>query len=87
MSFRPEDVDLAEVAESLERTTSGVPLMGYFEGKTALRDLVVTELGCSELEAEQVVDTMVSTGFLRYSGDLRAPTDEGLWVFQNSAAS
>lgn len=85
MSFRPEDVDLADVTESLERELSGSSPVGYAEGKTTLRDLVVALLQCSELEAEQVVDTMVARGFLRFSGDPSAPVDDGVWSVDTSA--
>jgi hypothetical protein len=79
MSFRPEDVDLADLADALDRELEGSTPAGYVEGKTALRDLVVGLLECSELEAEQVVDTMVARGFLRFSGDPSAPIDDGVW--------
>jgi hypothetical protein len=84
MSFRPEDVDLADLTEALERELDGNAPVGYAEGKTALRDLVVGLLECSELEAEQVVDTMVARGFLRFSGDPSAPIDDGLWSVDTS---
>jgi len=84
MSFRPEEVDLADLAESLERELAGNTPVGYSEGKTALRDMVVSLLESSELEAEQVVDTMVARGFLRFTGDPTAPVDDGVWQVDTS---
>jgi len=47
--------------------------VGYLPGRTALRDAVVDHLECSQLQAEEVVDTMIVQGFLRYEG---APASE-----------
>jgi hypothetical protein len=66
--FRPDDVDLAQLADALKRTFENSPPIGYLLGRTALRDAVVDHLRCSLLEAEQLVDTMVSRGFLQYQG-------------------
>ena len=85
MTFRPEDVDLAVLAEYLAGLIASAPAAGYVEGKTTLRGLVLAELRCSELEAEQVVDTMVAQGFLRYSGDPQGPSDDGVWRVDPSA--
>lgn len=64
-----EDVDLETLAGSLrDRTPLGEP-RGYLRGKSALRDLVVSILGCSELEAEDLVETMESRGYLRFEGN------------------
>lgn len=79
MVFRPQDVDLADLASSLERALGRLSPPGYREGKTTFRDLVVRELQCSELEAELVVDTMVERGFLRFTGDPAAPVEVGVW--------
>lgn len=85
MSFSPEDIDLADLAESLERELGGRAPVGYVEGKTALRDLVVQLLRCSELEAEKVVDTMDARGFLSFTGDPGAPVDDGVWLIDSTA--
>lgn len=80
MSFRPEEIDLADVAGTVQRGLLGSsPVMGFAEGKTVLRDQVVELLGCSELEAEELVDTMVARGFFRFSGDPGSPVDDGIW--------
>ncbi|MBI5546679.1 MAG: hypothetical protein HY901_22580 [Deltaproteobacteria bacterium] len=64
-----DDVDLAQLAQSLrERAPAGEP-RGYLRGKAALRDMVVRILGCSELEAEDLVETLESRGYLRFEGN------------------
>jgi len=72
-----EEVDLAEVTAALRRRFSGAAPAGYLDGRTALRDAVVDELRCSELEAEELVDTLVARGFIRYEGDPSAPLEDG----------
>ena len=76
MTFRPEDIDLAQLAEDLERTFGNHPPTGYLPGRTAFRDALVAKLGCSQLEAELLVETMISGGFLRYMGTPTEKIDE-----------
>lgn len=47
------------------RETCGPSLMGAIVGRTRFRDEVARHLGCSKLEAETLVDTMIGRGFLR----------------------
>jgi hypothetical protein len=77
--MNPEAVDLAALAERLGKQTPSSPIGGYLVGKTWFRDAVVSNLGCSELEAEQIVDTLVMRGFLVYSGDPRSASAPGVW--------
>ena len=73
MTFEPEEVDLAELARELDSAFEGRPPVGYLLGRTALRDATVQILQSSQLEAEDIVDTMIARGFLRYEG---APAQE-----------
>jgi hypothetical protein len=42
---------------------------------------VAEELNCSELEAEEIVDTLVERGFARYQGDPAAALDDqSFWL-------
>jgi competence protein ComEC len=67
---RIEDVDLMEVAERLRRhIPEGEPPVGYLRGRSYFRDVLVHELGCSELEAENLVDTLEMNGYLKFAGD------------------
>lgn len=84
MNPLPEEIDLAVLAASMVQAFAGSPPAGYVEGKTALRDWVVSRLDCSELEAEQIVDTMVARGFLRFTGDPGASLDDGVWQLELS---
>lgn len=59
-----ESIDLAVLLEVLDRRCG--PLVdGEVVGRTRLRDEAALYLGCSALEAERVIDTMVGRGFLR----------------------
>ena len=60
----PESIDLARLTGQLREAVSP-PVQGSVEGRTRLRDAAVRILDCSLLEAERVIDTMVSRGFLR----------------------
>jgi hypothetical protein len=72
-----EEVDLAELTGALRARFAGSAPSGYLDGRTALRDAVTEELGCSELEAEEIVDTLVARGFAHYEGDPSAAMDDG----------
>jgi hypothetical protein len=76
MPVRVEDIDLAALAEALQRTFEGHVPTGYLPGRTVFRDAVVEELECSQLEAEQLIDTMIGRGFLRYQGDPAEQVDD-----------
>lgn len=60
----PESIDLAELVRVV-RGLCGSALPGEIVGKTRMRDALVTHLHCSELEAEQLVDTMIGRGFAK----------------------
>lgn len=79
----PDDLDLNELRSQLARRFRGVAPVGYVRGKSALRVAVVDILQCSELEAEQLVDTLESRGLIRYEGDRRDEVDdlEHRWRF------
>jgi hypothetical protein len=69
-------MDLAQVATELMRIFAGNAPRGYLPGRTLLRDAVVSKFNCSQLEAEQLVDTMKSRGFLRYDGATSTGIDD-----------
>jgi competence protein ComEC len=65
-----DDLDLGDVTERLRRhIPEGEPPVGYLRGRSYFRDVLSHELGCSELEAEELVDTLEMNGFLRFEGD------------------
>jgi hypothetical protein len=62
-TFDPTQIDLAELARMLAQTC-GELVSGLIVGRTRFRDALVAHLGCSQLEAELLVDTLVARGFL-----------------------
>lgn len=86
-SIAPESIDLAELSFELGQHFDERAPVGYLEGRTILRDLVVDDLGCSELEAEELVDTMIARGFFRFSGDPGSAADVGTWELSPIASS
>jgi hypothetical protein len=69
--FDVEDIDLELLAQQL-RDTFGPSVEGAVIGRTRLRDAVGYQLGCSLLEAEALVDTMVARRFVVARRDLAA---------------
>ena len=61
-----EDVDLARLAESIRGRLGARLEASYLRGKSILRDAVVAELACSEVTAEELVETMELNGFVRF---------------------
>jgi hypothetical protein len=64
-----EDLDLRELTEDLKRTLGHGEPVGYLRGKSMMRDVLVQMRGFSELEAEELIDTLELRGFLRFLGD------------------
>jgi len=75
----PEDLDLAELARDLQRALRNRGAEGYLRGKSLMRDLLVEEHRFSQLEAEELVDTLELRGFLHFLGDpsRRSAVDTG----------
>jgi hypothetical protein len=65
----PEDLDLKKLAEELRAALGDTRPLGYLRGKALMRDALAHEKGYSELEAEELIDTLESRGFLKYLGD------------------
>lgn len=64
-----EQIDLNRVSARLARRFGSRPPVGYLRGKTAMRDALATDLECSAVDAEALIDTLESRGFLRFDGD------------------
>lgn len=65
-----ESVDLKQLAEMIRRhVPPNDPPVGWLRGRSYFRDVVAHELGCSDLEAEQLVDTLEANGYLRFEGN------------------
>jgi hypothetical protein len=59
-----EQIDLRELTVALQREFRQVPLLGAMTGRTQLRDATAERLGCSLIEAECLIDTLVLRGYL-----------------------
>jgi len=71
--FDPEAIDLAALVRHLHALV-GPAVEGAVVGRTRLRDEVARHLGCSMLDAENIIDTMIGRGFLvRSDGDEAPP--------------
>lgn len=76
-----ESIDLAALAGELAGAFGGSAPEGYLLGRTALRDAIAAHLGCSAVMAEDLVETMISGGWLRFDGDpTSVPEGGGRWV-------
>ena len=65
-----ENIDLSELARMLQgHIPPGEPPVGYLRGRSYFRDVIAHELRCSEMEAEQLVDTLEMNGYLHFEGD------------------
>ncbi|NVJ10547.1 hypothetical protein HUW63_35745 [Myxococcus sp. AM001] len=71
----PEDIDLQQLTADLKNALGPGEPIGYLRGKSVMRDLLVDMRGFSELEAEELIDTMELRGFLRFLGD---PTERSV---------
>jgi hypothetical protein len=65
----PEETDLKELAEELRVSLGPGEPEGYLRGKALMRDVLVDHKGYSELEAEELIDTLESNGYLKFLGD------------------
>jgi hypothetical protein len=65
-----DHLDLAAVAERLRRhIPTNEPPVGYLRGRSYFRDVLAHEFELSDLEAEELVDTLELNGYLRFLGD------------------
>jgi hypothetical protein len=61
-----DDIDLASLAELLRVQLGSSLETSYLRGKTLLRDTLTAHLGCSDAEAESLVDTLELQGYVRF---------------------
>ena len=78
-----EEIDLRKLVDELRAMLPGGPI-GYLRGKSLMRDVLVHDHGYSELEAEELVDTLELQGYLHFLGD---PTQRSVavstWEMEN----
>lgn len=70
-----EEIDLLRVSRDLRRDFQNDPPLGYLRGRTLIRNRLAERLRCSALEAEELVDTLESRGFLHFNGDPSARSE------------
>lgn len=75
----PEDVDLGRLKAAFARRVSASAREGFVVGRTNLRDCAISELDCGAAMAEQLIDTMVVRGLIRYS-EPAEPGGHGMWL-------
>jgi hypothetical protein len=71
----PEEIDLQEIASLLRHALRHSEPVGYLRGKALMRDVLVHERRLSDLEAEELIDTLENSGYLRFLGD---PTERSV---------
>ena len=64
-----DDLDLRQLTSELKAKLGPGEPVGYLRGKALMRDLLVDTRRFSELEAEELIDTLELRGFLRFLGD------------------
>ena len=69
-----EDLDLQELTQQLRAALGNAEPVGYLRGKSLMRNALVHERGFSELDAEEVIDTLELRGFIKYLGDPSEPS-------------
>lgn len=75
-----ENLDLQELTQQLRTALGDAAPTGYLRGKSLMRNALVHERGFSELEAEELIDTLEWRGFLKYLGDPSEPSQAtGRW--------
>jgi hypothetical protein len=74
-------LDIDDLLGYLAGTFSRAPAEGAVVGRTALRNAVAAHLACSELEAEELVDTLVLRGSLRL---ITTPEGRALWHVEHA---
>lgn len=65
----PEDLDLQRLTEELRNVLGDAEPKGYLRGKALMRNALVRTKGYSELESEELIDTLESRGFIHFLGD------------------
>lgn len=86
-SVIPEDLDLQKLTAELRQALGAAEPQGYLRGKALMRDALVQAQGYSQLEAEELIDTLESRGFIHFLGDPaeRSQANSG-WEIQARAS-
>lgn len=71
--------DPDEIARSLACLFASQPPIGLIVGRAMLRDAISQLLECSQLEAEETIDTLILRGRLVF---VKPPDELGSWAFR-----
>src|SRR6185369_12333897 len=77
-----EEIDLESLAMMLRERFGNTLEEDYLDGRTVLRDAVCSHLGCSSLEAEELVDTLEAREYVRFPRlvDDTHPSEGARWL-------
>lgn len=64
-----EDADLGAITADIHDALRHHEPVGYLRGKALMRDVIVHRRGLSELEAEELIDTLELRGYLQFLGN------------------
>ena len=76
MTMEIASLDIPKLIDYLAQQFRAAPPEGTVVGRTALRDAVAADRGCSQLEAEEIVDSLELLGWLRL---VRIPDGPEVW--------
>lgn len=73
-----------QLAEELKSKLQRFPPQGYLRGKSLMRDVLVRDHEFSQLEAEEIIDTLEIQGYLHFLGDPseRSHASDTLWEIE-----
>ena len=65
-----DGIDLEDLARTIQlHIPPGEPPVGYLRGRSYFRDVIAHALRCSDMEAEELVDTLEMNGYLHFVGN------------------
>lgn len=80
-----EDLDLGQITAEIHEALRHHEPVGYLRGKALMRDVVAQRRGLSELEAEELIDTLELRGYLHFLGDPAERSEaESHWNFHEA---
>lgn len=76
-----EEIDLQALSHAVGMRLGSTIEASYLRGRTAIRDAIAAHLGCSDYEAEELVETLELQGFVRFPHlpDDTHPSGRSVW--------
>lgn len=66
MQIAVDEIDLEALTAALRARYGQHLHASYLRGKTVMRDAIRAQLGCSDYEAEELVETLELLGYVRF---------------------